>query len=1334
MLDNIIFSDTVDEGLSMTGIVPLVESKPEALGSGSIVRVDDCEFRDFMNGTFFIGSLSSDASGDGCSTFDVRSSVFVNNTGVNLPLFSPECCSGAIDIDASDNSTISIVASEFSNNNATGVGGAVRIASEGQRGPSSVFIESTLFRMNNATFVGALSVDVQSGVVGIQNSIFTGNAARVVAGAVLIEGADTVDIQSSIFTSNTALSAGAVAIDTIDALDIRDSAFTNNTALAGDVGAVFAVNLDVALVANSSFTKNTAAGSTGAIDIQSDTVVVQNTNFSGNNALTGDRGALFVGSRFSSTLSLEIRDALFSNNTAKADGGAIEISFEQGAGNVTIRKSAFSGNTASLDGGAISIITTNIHSGGLANITVDECMFTSNRAGALGDSAGGAMNVGSLDNADLLIHKSSFDMNVCQGNPGLNCTGGGGISVSRLRSLSVSQTNFTDNVCDNVGGGIFSASVPSQTIEECIFGNNSAVDDGGAISTNAAGDLSIVASEFTTNAVIVQASDGGKGGAVSVNEGTNVTLSASMLRGNSAEDSGGALSLVDIGEAVQIERCNFRDNVAEDDGGALFLEARAFSPETALNITDSDFVNNTAGVVVRTSNGGAIFTVALSSTNIESSNFTGNSAQDDGGALSLGDGNGDGVFIGSCTFNDNVAVRFGGAINAINSVLDTISVFNSSFSRNTLTPVDPANGDEGGGIYVADVFRLNVTASSFTANTCEKDGGAIFFERIGSDSFIEDCIFDSNIALDGGGAVGSMSTDRVFIRGSTFSENEASGDGGAVLAGFDERLDIRDSVFANNTSSQAGGAVALDPSGMAFATIDNSSFTGNVASFLGGALNVLGGGEGTIQNITISDSTFMANTAIIGGGVYVEEIVDAVDILGSEFRGNTAVEEGGAIVVNQSSTSTFLIGDSALRRSQFVMNQAGGSGGAVFALNVPSLNVTSSDFELNNSTITGGTTGGGALFYDDAESLSIVDAVFDGNEARKDGGAVFARARNIIVEASRFDNNTASQDGGAVYTIDGSAVNIRDSMFATNTALTVGGALRSDLNDFVVILNSTFMFNEADTEGGAVNVFGSTSLDIRDSTFMKNTALRIDGGAVSATLVDDVDIHNAFFTSNAALADDGGAVAIKSAGSTNVTLQDSRFENNIAREQGGAVFVDLGNRLCIRNSSFRANLAEDSGGAVFGTAYDGVEILNTTFTFNTASLGGGAVAARFGDTFDVRNATFTDNLSFEDGGAVFASNLTRFTCETATFVANIADNGGGVFTQNVGPVNFTANDFVRNRAEIEGGGFGARDSTGSDPLFTNVSNVFIDNTAPSSPNSFATGFSFPSPPHSFTPP
>ena len=151
----------------------------------------------------------------------------------------------------------------------------------------------------------------------------------------------------------------------------------------------------------------------------------------------------------------------------------------------------------------------------------------------------------------------------------------------------------------------------------------------------------------------------------------------------------------------------------------------------------------------------------------------------------------------------------------------------------------------------------------------------------------------------------------------------------------------------------------------------------------------------------------------------------------------------------------------------------------------------------------------------------------------------------------------------------------------------------------------------------------------------------------------------------------------------------------------------------------------DFGGAVFSTGIDASSIQNSSFTENTASDDGGAVFVEGGDSLDIRDSTFTRNIAPDRGGGVFAREFGQgFTCESTKFTDNVAGTeGGGASTSNVGPVNFTANEFVRNEAGSQGGGLFAQDDTGTTPLFTNVSNVFTDNTAPSSPNSFASGFS-----------
>ena len=279
----------------MADVVPLVESTPDALGSGSIVRVDDCEFRDFVGGTFVIGSFSSDVPGDGSSFFDVRSSVFVNNTGPDSPSISSTCCGGAIDIDLSANSRISIVASEFSSNNATRDGGAVNI-------------------IGGSIFDGSISDDV--GSVVIDSTLFTENTASNDGGAVSVLRGDTVDIRDSTFANNNAiLDGGAVSVIIGDTLDILDSTFTNNTATFSG-GAIFAEDLEGGFTCEmATFIGNIVTGFGGGVSTEN----VGPVNFTANEFVQNEaagRGGGFFSKDFTGNPLFTNVSNVFIDNTA----------------------------------------------------------------------------------------------------------------------------------------------------------------------------------------------------------------------------------------------------------------------------------------------------------------------------------------------------------------------------------------------------------------------------------------------------------------------------------------------------------------------------------------------------------------------------------------------------------------------------------------------------------------------------------------------------------------------------------------------------------------------------------------------------------------------------------------------------------------------------------------------------------------------------------------------------------------------------------------------------------------------------------------------------------
>ena len=498
------------------------------------------------------------------------------------------------------------------------------------------------------------AVSVRNGTrVTLSSSTLRGNSAVDSGGALsLVEVAEAVQIERCDFRGNIGQSGGAFFLDSnaTDGVAVVGTVFSDNQA-GFNGGAIFGNSFTSIDVTNSTFLRNFGENGGGAL--LNDDFGTGLANISFQDSVFEDNGARVAGGLFvggTSDTEVSILRSTFTGNNVTSQGGGIAMF---GIASLNVRMTDFTSNEAGFAGGAANIFSS------LANITVDECTFTSNRAGGLG-GFGGAMNVETFDGVvDLLIHKSSFDMNVCEANPGLNCTGGGGIAVSRLRSLSVSQTNFTDNVCDNVGGGIFSTFVPSQTIEECIFGNNSAADDGGAVFCEGSRSAAVVRTTFVDNIA------GGQGGGVFIQNFTSVQIADSDFTANNALNGGGlsTTSEVSAPSFVEILGCQFTRNSVPQFGRGGAIEGDG-SPNSAFLIADSTsrsslFLRNSAedGGAVYVQNqqsftsvganyiannanipagvGGAVFTLDSGPVNFTSNLFEQNQANTEGGALNL---------------------------------------------------------------------------------------------------------------------------------------------------------------------------------------------------------------------------------------------------------------------------------------------------------------------------------------------------------------------------------------------------------------------------------------------------------------------------------------------------------------------------------------------------------------------------------------------------------------------------------------------------------------------------------------------------------------------------
>jgi len=218
----------------------------------------------------------------------------------------------------------------------------------------------------------------------------------------------------------------------------------------------------------------------------------------------------------------------------------------------------------------------------------------------------------------------------------------------------------------------------------------------------------------------------------------------------------------------------------------------------------------------------------------------------------------------------------------------------------------------GGGVY-NNGGTLTVTNSVFSGNRAE---------------------FDPNVVGYGYGGAIYSSTGILTVTGSTFNGNNGSRGGAIGCSGG--TMTVTNSTFSTNTASSVsgdGGAIH-DNCGT---SIENTIFTSNYASHHGGAIFT----DNDIDTLTVTNSTFYGNTAIIGGGI---ANYGGLVVSNSTFSDNNS-SNGGAIRAG--------LGGVLYLRNSILANTVGGvdcikSESGIIAANINNLietTGTETDFE-----------------------------------------------------------------------------------------------------------------------------------------------------------------------------------------------------------------------------------------------------------------------------------------------------------------------------------------------------------------------------------------------------
>ena len=581
------------------------------------------------------------------------------------------------------------------------------------------------------------------------------------------------------------------------------------------------------------------------------------------------------------------------------------------------------------------------------------------------------------------------------------------------------------------------------------------------------------------------------GGSVSLDGGDEIRL-----------DGNGANRLLRVMQADAGARTTILDfqlfaGSADGNGGAVLKEGQG-----TLSLRSNLIAFN------RADDGGAVW--AANGLTIDRGNFyQQNTARGDGDAVA---GSGGAIFLATgqlsssgSFFLRNAATRAGGGIEIDEG---DASIRGATFNQNTASDrMGTGAPGNGGAIHVTGMSsRIAIGGSSFTGNTAQSEGGAVW-NQAGSTMRLASVQIAGNAALgtgaDNGGGGVFNNGGTLVIDGSTLDGNtatEGAGSGGGLLS--------------------TGGLVVLE----------GVTLTNNVANRAGGGIEIIDGdlrlrsvtlGTQSDGNRTVGADGFPAPGN--GGGLHVSGTARTI-MTGGWVAGNFAASEGGGLW-NQAG-SRLVVRGTTIERNEAAGDAADNGGGGIFN-NGGITSVAGATIRFNRASGLSG-SGGGILSTDGA--VAITDTGIGFNDANRAGGGIeIIDGRLDITDSSVSFNDVGTfpmggpatgspGNGGALHITGVASVRLDNANVEGNRAANEGGGLWNQTGSTMQILNGTTVVDNfsAGVGGGLFNNGGTTT--VSNSRIDGNTASGDGGGIFVRTGL--VDLVMAELTNNTA--GDGG--------------------------------------------------------------------------------------------------------------------------------------------------------------------------------------------------------------------
>ena len=666
--------------------------------------------------------------------------------------------------------------------------------------------------------------------------------------------------------------------------------------------------------------------------------------------------------------------------------------------------------------------------------------------------------------------------------------------------------------------------------------------------------------DLSLNPVTLDA--GASGRVIYVGAGLTVTLEGLRARGGAVTGNGGGIYTA---SPLTLTQVSVLSNTASGYGGGLYaqngimLSGTALSANTAVTggggayvlgdlfAAGSQFINNTA----QKSSGGGLY--AMGAIRLSDAQFLSNTAvtapaisgAGGGGAYGLAD-----VTAQATLFQNNAGNSYGGGLYAGGTLIIT----GGQFISNTAA--------QGGGAYAAGMVSL--AGGLFDRNDAQSEGGGLWAQ---GQTALSGTTFTSNTTRlgDGGGAL--VKAGALTAGGAVFVANFADGNGGGASVPSGHAF-LTAGLFERNATRRLGGAGAYVGVNL---TVTGTRFLSNTAQ----SSTAFGGGA-SANRATLQSAQFEANRSGSAGGLYVS--TDLTDT-GSLFLRNSATSTLG------NGGGAYALGGAALNGTRFERNQAGQSGGGLYALKAVTL---TGPAIVDNASLGGAASAGGGGVYAGGGGL-INAGLIGGNTSAGDGGGLVANG-SLLMTGVEISNNLAASDGGGLYASQ--AATLVNTTFFSNASQTTGtlnGGGGAFLNADSLILGGLFDRNRAIADGGGVYALAGVS--ISGTRFVSNTAAGNGGGLNERgfTAGSAITITQAQFIGNRAM--DGGGIWTRNTSSNR--LVNVLLARNSVTNTGAAIYVYRGT-VDIAHVTI-AGPALNPGAAIFvtGTSTSRVNITNT---------------------------------------------------------------------------------------------------------------------------------------------